>query len=167
MKFLVGIISGIVLAIAAAAVASVAVASNTTSDAPATSVIAQSLVTPQSPARTTTTRRVQAFTGELSYKDTGAFELKIALRQNGLLVDRDVRLLVAHAKVSNRLGRIVRLPLEAATARVTGSMLPRSAWRLDDDGQLIPTFSANRVIVIATTPPDQSDAQDTQDTTGD
>ena len=167
MKFLVGIISGIVLAIAAAAVAGVAIASNSSSDAPAASVIAQSSFSPQTPARPTAVRRVQAFTGELSRKDTGAFELKVTLRQNGLLVDRDVRLLVAHAKVTNRLGRIVRLPLDDATARVTGVLLPRSAWRLDDDGQLIPTFAANRVIVIATTPPDQSDGQDVQDSNGD
>jgi glycerophosphoryl diester phosphodiesterase len=99
------------------------------------------LVTPQSPARTTTTRRVQAFTGELSYKDTGAFELKIALRQNGLLVDRDVRLLVAHAKVSNRLGRIVRLPLEDATARefvdaAHAAGLRVHAWTVNDQDEI-------------------------------
>jgi len=45
-----------------------------------------------------------------------------------------------------------RYPDFRKDARVTGKLLPRSAWRLDDDGQLLPTFAANRVIVIATTP---------------
>ena len=53
--------------------------------------------------------------------------------------------------------RIVRLPLDDATARVTGAMLPRSAWRFDDDGKLLPTFAVKRVIVLATTPPDEAD----------
>ena len=110
----------------------------------------------QTPTHTTVATRLQGFTGELSRKDSGALELKVTLRQNGLLVDRDVRLLVARAKVTNRLGRIVQLPLDDATARVTGTMLPRSAWRLDDDGQLIATFAATRVIVLASTPPDQT-----------
>ena len=101
-------------------------------------------------------------TGELSHKDTGAFELKVTVRQNGLLVDRDVLLLVARASVTNRAGQRVRLPLEDATARVVGRLLPRSAWRVDDDGQLLATFAAKRVVVLATTAPDQADSQDTQ-----
>ena len=135
MKFLVGIISGIVVTVAIAA--GVAVASSTTSSAAAVSLGLQSSLAQQTPTHATVATRLQGFTGELSRKDTGAFELKVTFRQNGLLVDRDVRLLIAHAKVTNRLGRIVRLPLDDATARVTGTMLPRSAWRLDDDGQLI------------------------------
>ena len=81
--------------------------------------------------------------------------MKITVRQNGVLVDRDVRVLVARAKVTNRAGQRVRLPLDDATARVTGAMLPRSAWRLDDDGQVIATFAASRLLVIAAAPRDE------------
>jgi hypothetical protein len=127
----------------------------------------------------TAAKPVQRLTGELSHKDTGAFELKITVRENGVLVDRDVRVLVARAKVTNRAGQRVRLPLDDATARVTGAMLPRRAWRLDDDGQVIATFAASRVLVIATTPRDEADqaegqasqsaqdALDTQESTAD
>jgi hypothetical protein len=170
MKFLVGIISGIVVTVAVAAGA--AVASNTSSSssavslAPQSSLQQQSSLTQQTATHQTVQTRLQGFTGELSYKDTGAFELKVTLRQNGVLVDRDVRLLVAHAKVSNRLGRLIRLPLDDATARVTGRMLPQSAWRLDDDGQLLPTFAATRIILL-TAPPiertNQAEGQDTPD----
>jgi hypothetical protein len=169
MKFLVGIISGIVVTVAVAA--GVAVASSTTASSSAVSLAPQSAslqqgslaqqssLTQQTPTHATHATRLQGFTGKLSQKDSGAFELKVTLRQNGLLVDRDVRLLIAHAKISNRLGR-PSLLLDDATARVTGTMLPRSAWRYDDDGQLIATFAANRVIILAATPPDSQDTQD-------
>ena len=88
--------------------------------------------------------------------------MKITVRQNGVLVDRDVRVLVARATVTNRAGQRVRLPLDDATARVTGAMLPRSAWRLDDDGQVIATFAASRVLVIATTPRGEADQPESQ-----
>ena len=161
MKFLIGIISGIVLAGTGAAVA--AGPFNTTSAPTATPQISftEQAVVPTKPLA----RRVQGLSGELSRKDTGAFELKLTVRQNGELVDRDVRILVAHATVTNRLGRIVRLPLDDATAHVTGVMLPRNAWRLDDDGQLTPTFAAKRVVVLTTTPAEntlETQAQDTQ-----
>jgi hypothetical protein len=171
VKFLVGIISGIVVTVAVAAGA--AVASNTTSSssvvslAPQSSLMQQSSLTQQTATHQTAQTRLEGFTGELSRKDTGAFELKVTLRQHGVFVERDVRLLVAHAKVTNRLGQLVRLPLDDATARVSGKMLPRSAWRLDDDGQLLPTIAATRVIVLATTPPDQGEVQDAQDSNGD
>jgi hypothetical protein len=170
MKFLVGIISGIIVTVAVAA--GVAVASSTTSSAsavslsPQTSSMQQSSLTQMTVAHATVATRLQGFTGELSRKDTGAFELKVTLRQNGLLVDRDVRLLIARAKVTNRLGHPAQL-LDDATARVTGRMLPRSAWRYDDDGRLIPTFAVNRVIVLAFTPPDQGDGEEAQDSSGD
>jgi hypothetical protein len=149
MKLLVGTVTGIVLAVGGVAAAST-----------------PSTVTPQHKFHKFTAQHkfhkftAQSLTGELSRKDTGAFELKVVGRQNGVLVDRDLRLLIAHATVTNRLGRIVRLPLDDATARVTGVMLPRSAWRLDDDGQLIPTFAAKRVVVIANTSRDQTDESD-------
>jgi hypothetical protein len=170
MKFLVGIISGIVVTVAVAAGA--AVASNTTSSssavslAPQSSLLQQSSLTQQTATHQTVATRLQGFTGELSRKDTGAFELKVTLRQNGVLVDRDVRLLVAHAKVTNRLGRPAQL-LDDATARVSGRMLPQSAWRLDDDGQLLPTIAATRVILLTATPIDQGEVQDAQDSNGD
>ena len=170
MKFLVGIISGIVVTVAVAAGA--AVASNTTSSSSAvslsqqSSLLQQSSLTQQTASHQTVATRLQGFTGELSRKDTGAFELKVTLRQNGVLVDRDVRLLIAHAKVTNRLGRPAQL-LDDATARVSGRMLPQSAWRLDDDGQLLPTIAATRVIVLAATPPDEGEVQDAQDSNGD
>jgi hypothetical protein len=143
MKFLVGIISGIVLA-----VGGVAYASNS-HQATAATDLAQVGFTPQVvpqavPQTQIAVTRVQQFAGEFTRKDTGAFELKIG--------ERDLRILVAHAKVTNLAGRPVALPLDDANARVTGKLLPRSAWRLDDDGQLLPTIAANRVIVIATTP---------------
>jgi hypothetical protein len=156
MKFLIGIISGIALAGAGVTVASSNPFETATATAAPQAVFAQPAVA-QTP---TVAKRVQAFTGELSHKDTGAFELKITVRQNGVLVDRDVRILVARATVTNRAGQRVRLPLEDATARVTGAMLPRSAWRFDDDGKLLPTFAVKRVIVLATSPPDEADEGD-------
>jgi hypothetical protein len=147
MKFLIGIISGIVLAGAGAVVVS-----GSLSNASADTATPQLAFAQQAVAHTQIAKPVHAFTGELSHKDTGAFELKITVRQSGVLVDRDLRVLVARAKVTNRAGRSVRLPLDDATARVTGAMLPRSAWRIDDDGRLIPTFAARRVVVIGTTP---------------
>jgi hypothetical protein len=171
VKFLVGIISGIVVTVAVAAGA--AVASSTTSSssavslAPQSSLMQQSSLTQQTATHQTVATRLGGLTGELSRKDTGAFELKVTLRQNGVFVERDVRLLVAHAKVTNRLGRLVRLPLDDATARVSGRMLPHSAWRQDDDGQLLPTFAANRIILLTATPierTNQAEDQDTPDT---
>ena len=156
MKFLIGIISGIALAGAGVTVASSNPFETATATAAPQAVFAQPAVA-QTP---TVAKRVQAFTGELSHKDTGAFELKITVLQNGVLVDRDVRILVARATVTNRAGQRVRLPLDDATARVTGAMLPRSAWRFDDDGKLLPTFAVKRVIVLATTPPDEADQAD-------
>ena len=174
MKFLIGIISGIALA-----GAGVTVASSDPFDAAAATVTPEVAYAQPSVAQTQTAAKpVQRLTGELSQKDTGAFELKITVRRNGMLVDRDVRLLVARAKVTNRAGRRVRL-LDDATARVTGAMLPRSAWRLDDDGEVIATFAASRVLVIATSPRDEADhaegqapesardAVDTQESTAD
>ena len=152
MKFLIGIITGIVLAGAGAVVVS-----GSLSNASADTATPQLAFTQQPVVKTQIAKRVPGFTGELSHKDTGAFELKITVRQSGLLVDRDLRVLVARAKVTNRAGRGVRLPLDDAMARVTGAMLPRSAWRADDDGRLIPTFAATRVVVIGTTPPDEAD----------
>jgi hypothetical protein len=159
MKFLIGIISGIALT-----GAGVTVASSTAFDAAAATVTPEvAYAQPSVAPAQTTAKRVQSLTGELSHKDTGAFELKVAVRQNGVLVDRDVRVLVARAKVTNRAGRRVRLPLDEATARVMGAMLPRSAWRVDDDGRLIATFAASRVLVIATTPRDEADQAEGQD----
>ena len=59
------------------------------------------------------------------------------------------------------------LPLDDATARVTGKLLPRSAWRLDDDGQLLPTFAASRVVLVTSIPREQtSEAVQTDQTEG-
>ena len=139
MKFLVGIITGIVLAVGGVAYASSSHQTTAATD------LAQVGFTPQVvPQTQIAVARVQQFAGELQRKDTGAFELKIG--------ERDLRILVAHAKVTNLAGRPVALPLDDANARVTGKLLPRSAWRLDDDGQLLPTIAANRIVVIATTP---------------
>lgn len=158
MKFLIGIISGIALAGAGVTVAS----GNPFDTAAATLTPGVAYAQPSVAHTQTATKPVQRLTGELSHKDTGAFELKITVRQNGMLVDRDVRVLVARAKVTNRAGQRVRLPLDDATTRVTGAMLPRRAWRLDDDGQLIATFAASRVLVIATTQRDEADQAEGQ-----
>jgi len=175
MKFLIGIISCIALA-----GAGLTVASGNPFDAAAATVTPEAAYAQPSTAHTQTAAKpVQRLTGELSRKDTGAFELKVTVRQNGVLVDREVRVLVARAKVTNRAGRRVRLPLDEAITRVTGAMLPRTAWRLDDDGQVMATFAASRLVVIATTPRDGADqaegqasqsaqdAADTQESTAD
>ena len=157
MKFLVGIITGIVLA-----VGGVAYASNTHQTTAATD-LAQVEFTPQVvpqqqtvvPQEQTAVTRIQQLAGELKRKDTGAFELKIG--------ERDLRIIVAHAKVTNLTGRPARLPLDEAIAHITGRLLPRSAWRVDDDGQLLPTFAASRVVLLSsqreqTSEADQADA---------
>jgi hypothetical protein len=165
MKFLIGIISGITLAGAGFAVTSGALS---TATATAGSLSAPSALAPQGALvvqsathQLTAVKRLQAFTGELSRSDTGAIELKLT-SQNGESVDRDVRILVAHAIVTNRAGNSIRIPLEDATARVTGVLLARSAWRLDDDGQPLATIAAKRILITATKAPDEADAQDTQ-----
>ena len=117
MKFLIGIISGIALA-----AAGVTVVSTNPFDPAAPTVTPEVAFAQTSVAQTQTAAKpVQRLTGELSHKDTGAFELKVTVRQNGVLVDRDVRVLVARARVTNRAGLRTRLPLDDATARVTGS----------------------------------------------
>jgi hypothetical protein len=143
MKFLVGTITGIVLA-----VGGVAYASNTHQTTAATDLSQVEYapqVIPQKqtvvPQKQIAVTRVQQLAGELKRKDTGAFELKIG--------ERDLRILVAHAKVTNLTGRPMRLPLDEANARITGKLLPRSAWRLDDDGQILPTIAATRIVLIS------------------
>ena len=167
MKFLIGIISGITLAGAGFAVTSGAPATATAGSLSAQTALApQSALAVQSTTRKlTAAKRVQAFTGELPRSDTGAIELKLTSLQNGESVDRDVRILVAHAIVTNRAGSRIRVPLEDATARVTGVLLARTAWRLDNDGQPLATIAAKRIVITATKAPDQTESQDTQDTT--
>ena len=160
MKYLIGIISGIALAAGGALVVS-----SQTSNASAGPLTPSSALAPQkqmqAPTKTATRtlakRPANTLTGELSRNDAGALELKLTIRQNGVLVDRDVRILAAHAKVTNRAGRLVQLPLDASTARVSGVTLPRLRWSLDQDGQPTPTINATRIVVIATTPPDRTD----------
>ena len=168
MKFLIGIISGITLAGAGFAATSGAL-STATPTATAGNLAAETALAPQSALavqsaihKLTAAKRLRAFTGELSRSDAGAIELKVTSFQNGESVDRDVRILVAHAIVTNRAGRSIRVPLEDATARVTGVLLARSAWRLDDDGRPLATIAAKRIVVTATKAPDVADAQDTQ-----
>jgi hypothetical protein len=153
MKFLAGAITGIVLA-----VGGVAYASNTHQTTAATD-LAQVEYAPQvvpqaqtavtiAPQTQTGAPRLKQLAGELQRKDTGAFELKIG--------ERDLRIIVAHAKVTNLTGRPMRLPLDEANARISGKLLPRSAWRLDDDGKLLPTFAASHVVLI-NSPRDETD----------
>jgi hypothetical protein len=163
MKFLIGIISGIALA-----GAGIAVTSGTPATATAESLTPQTALAPktalavQGPThKVAAAKRLQAFTGELSRSDTGAIELKLTSLQNGESVDRDVRILVAHATVTNRAGSRIRIPLEDATARVTGVLLARAAWRLDDNGQPLATIAAKRIVVTAAQAPDQAQGQDT------
>ena len=160
MKFLVGIITGIVLA-----VGGVAYASNTHQTTAATD-LAQVEFTPQVvpqkqtvvPQKQTAVTRSLQLAGELQRKDTGAFELKIG--------ERDLRIIVAHAKVTNVAGRPMRLPLDEANARITAKLLPRSAWRLDNDGQILPTFTASRIVLITTPREQTSEADQTDQTEG-
>jgi hypothetical protein len=154
MKFLIGILSGITLASAG-----IALNSGGASNAAAKSVTPQvalapqtATITPQAATHRTqpASKQLRLFVGELSRKDNG-FELKLTTLQNGETVDSDVRVLVAHARITNRAGTLVRLPLEDANARVSAVLLPRSAWRLNDDGELVPTLAAKRVIIIPAT----------------
>jgi hypothetical protein len=151
MKFLVGTITGIVLAVGGVAYASNTHQTTAASDLAqveyAPQVVPQKqIVVPQKqiaiPQTQTGAPRLKQLAGELERKDTGAFELKIG--------ERDLRIIVAHAKVTNLTGRPMPLPLDEANARITGKLLPRSAWRFDDDGKLLPTFAASRVVLIAT-----------------
>ena len=166
MKFLIGILSGITLAGAGFVVTSGALSTATaTAGIPTaqTALAPQGALAVQSTPRTVTAvKRLRAFTGELSRSDTGAIELKLTSFQNGESVDRDVRILVAHAVVTNRAGSRIRVPLDDATARVTGVLLARSAWRLDDDGRPLATIAATRIVITARKAPDQADAQDNQ-----
>ena len=166
MKFLIGILSGITLAGAGFVMTSGALSTATaTAGIPTaqTALASQSALAVQStPRKPNAVKRLHAFTGELSRSDTGAIELKLTSLQNGESVDRDVRILVAHAIVTNRAGSRIRVPLEDATARVTGVLLARSAWRLDGDGQPLATIAAKRIVITARKAPDQTDAQDTQ-----
>jgi len=149
MKFLVGIITGIVLA-----VGGVAYASNTHQTTAATDLSQVEYAPQVIPQSQTAVTRVQQLAGELERKDNGSFELKIG--------ERDLRILVAHAKVTNVAGRPVRLPFDEANARVIGKLLPRSAWRLDDDGQVLPTFAASRILLMAIPREQTSEADQTE-----
>ena len=161
MKLLVGTIIGIVLA-----VGGVAYASNTHQTTAATDPSRRSSTRlagrpadADRPRRSRPPYARQQLAGELTRKDTGAFELTIG--------ERNLRIIVAHAKVTNLAGRPMALPLDDATARVTGKLLPRSAWRLDDDGQLLPTFAASRVVLVTSIPREQtSEAVQTDQTEG-
>jgi hypothetical protein len=164
MKFLIGIISGITLA-----GAGIAVTSGSPSSAEAERVSPQVGLTSQIAIDRTrpASKQMRLFAGELSRKD-GGFELKLKTLQNGETVEREVRVLVANARITNGAGTAVRLPLEDADARVSASMLPRSAWRLDDEGRLVPTLAAKRIVVTAATGSDQTTgdaAENTQETT--
>ena len=149
MKFLVGTITGIVLA-----VGGVAYASNTHQTTAATDLSQVEYAPQVVPQTQAATVRVQQLAGELERKDNGSFELKIG--------ERDLRILVAHAKVTNVAGRPMRLPFDEANARVIGKLLPRSAWRLDDDGQVLPTFAASRILLIAIPREQTSEADQTE-----
>jgi hypothetical protein len=149
MKFLVGTITGIVLA-----VGGVAYASNTHQTTAATDLAQAEYATQVVPQTQTGAPRLKQLAGELTRKDTGAFELKIG--------ERDLRIIVAHAKVTNVAGRPMLLPLDEANARITAKLLPRSAWRLDDDGQILPTFAASRVVLIPTPREQTSEADQTE-----
>ena len=159
MKFLIGILSGITLAGAGIALnsggASNAAAQRVT---PQVALAAQTgTSTPQTATHPTqpASKHLRLFVGELARKDNG-FELKLTTLQNGETVDRDVRVLVAHARITNRAGTLVRLPLEGAHARVSAVLLPRSAWRLNDDGQAVLTLAAKRVIIAPATSNDDT-----------
>jgi hypothetical protein len=165
MKFLIGILSGITLA-----GAGLALSSGGGSDAAAQSLAPQVALTPESATITPqsathraqpASKQVRLFVGQLARTDNG-FELKLTTLQNGETVDRDVRVLVAHARITNRAGALVRLPLEDADARVSAVLLPRSAWRLNDDGETVPTLAATRITITPTTNDHTPDnAQDT------
>jgi hypothetical protein len=160
MKFLIGIISGIALALACA----VLVTQNT-SNASAGTVPAQPTPMAQQQAQPVASFKVAGtptlgLAGELSRNDQGALELKLT-SANG--VERDIRVLAAQARVTNRAGQLVRIPLDDATVRLSGLMAPRAAWSIDQDGQATPTITATRIVVLTTTAADQPDTQNGQD----
>jgi hypothetical protein len=162
MKFLIGIISGIALALAGAVIVT-----HSTSNASANALTTQPAQLPQTSAKPVSTFKVASkpaleLTGELSRNDQGALELKLTT-PNG--AERALRVLAAQAQVTNRAGQLARIPLDDATARVSGVMAPRAAWCVDSDGQATPTITASRIVVLTSTAQaDQPDTQDTPDT---
>ena len=158
MKFVVGIVSGIVLS--GMGVAAVVTSGATATAAPAaparTARLAHEMQ--RMPARRPAVASQRAsLVGELKLHDSGVLELKIAVRRFGELDDQDVRLLVRGARVVGRGGRPTTAPLDEARARVLGRMLPRSRWAFDSDGRLVPTFAASQIRVLAAPPADRAD----------
>ena len=160
MKFLIGIISGIALALAGAVIVT-----HNTSNASAEPVVASPVVQTQSQRPLATfkasAKPALALTGELSRNDQGALELKLT-SPNG--AERELRVLAAQAQVTSRTGQPARLPLDDATARVNGVIAPRTAWSVDSDGQATPTINATRIVILTTAQTDQPDTHDTPDT---
>ena len=160
MKFVIGIISGIALALAGAVIVT-----NSTSNASASPALAAPVMQTQSQQPVATfkvaAKPTLGLTGELSRNDQGALELKLT-SPNG--VERELRVLAAQAQVTNRAGQLARIPLDDATVRLNGVMAPRAAWSIDQDGQATPTINATRIVVLTTAQTDQPDTQDTPDT---
>ncbi len=158
MKFLIGIISGIV--ISAAGIAGVA-----TSGASQSAVaVQQGALMPQAPLALKGQQRplaraqgTRSLVGELKREDDGTLELKVQVRRNGELDDQDVRVLAGRARIVGRLGGAVALPADDAKVRVAGRMLPAARWARDSEGRLVPTILAFRISVLATAPVDESD----------
>jgi hypothetical protein len=159
MKFVVGIVSGIVLSGmgVAAVVTSGAAATPAAQVAPARTAHVEHDMRRMPSRRPVATSRRASLVGELKVHDGGVLELKIAVRRVDGLDDQDVRLLVRGARIVGRYGRPTSAPLDEARARVLGRMLPRSRWAFDSDGRLVPTFAASQLRVLAAAPVDQGD----------
>ena len=161
MKFLIGIISGIV--ISAAGIAGVA-----TSGASESAVaVQQGALMPQAPLALKGQQRplaraqgTRSLVGELKREDDGTLELEVQVRRNGELDDQDVRVLAGRARIVGRLGGAVALPADGATVRVIGWMPPAARWIRDADGRPVPTIRAIRISVLATPQMDGEDPSD-------
>jgi hypothetical protein len=153
-------ISGIALALAGAVIVTHSTSNAsanplTTKPAPVTQTQSQQPVATFNVAAKPTL----GLTGELSRNDQGALELKLTSPTG---VERELRVLAAQARVSNRAGQLARIPLDDATVHLNGVMAPRATWSIDQDGQATPTIDATHIVVLTTAQTDQPDTQDTQ-----
>ena len=152
-----------VLGIGVATGASAFAGSNTTrlAAAPANPVVAtkgrevRRLAASPKPAKAKPASAFSTFEGELSLDD-GLVKLEVQriLGRNSryswqLFEHRAVVALGQGVRILDRSGRQVAPAFaDDSIARVQGRLLPRSAWRWSDDGDLRPVIHAQRIVVL-------------------
>lgn len=100
-------------------------------------------------------RALSTFEGELSLDD-GLVKLKVQRILGGnsryswqLFEHRAVLAMGQGVRIVDRSGRQVAPAFaDDSIARVQGRLLPRSAWRWSDDGDLRPVIHAQRIVVL-------------------